>query len=130
MKKDEEFTIADTFFKFPIRIYDEVDIQRVRIEEEKEEIRGADIQPKEPVWVLGFARIPYRLAKDLYWIDAYSKTRSPEDVEAKGFDFTYVTSIDGDIFSCAWKREKFEKYYFEYMEEMEIFNARKKGTDI
>lgn len=115
------FSLEDTYFKFPVRIYSEVDIKKVIQEEDRRELSGLDIIPTEAPFTIGFARIPYRLAKELYWIDAFTKTRTIKEVDDEGFDHTLLYTLDGDVFTCGWKRDKFEKNYFEYLEKTEAF---------
>lgn len=132
----KEFGIADTYFKFPVRIYNEVDVQRVLMQEQKNmeenerriELGQEELPVEDVPWILGQARVPYRIAKDLYWMDSYSKSRSIVDVDEKGFDFTAVYSPDGEAFNCAWKREKWEKNYFEYLEQMEEYLEKKNSN--
>lgn len=124
--RQKELSIADTFFRFPVRIFNEVDIKNALAEDAKNELAQLEVPPAEIPWILGQAQIPYRTAKDLYWVDAYSTSRTIEEVDKEGFDFTMLYSVDGDTFICGWKREKFEKNYFAYLSKMEKYFEQKK----
>lgn len=123
---DKEFSILDTFFKLPIRIYSALDIQRIEDQRSKDELAGIVSIVEEASFTIGYARIPYKVAKELSWIDSYTKTRDIYDVKKEGFDCTQVATTEGDLFTCAYERKKFESHYEKYLEAMEIFLEEKR----
>lgn len=126
---EKEWNILDTYFKFPIRIHNELEMRKIEEDEERKEEAGIEFTPTDAPWVIGYVRLPYKYAKELGWSDSFSRHRSIKDVEKDGFDCTYVFSPDGEVYVCVYKREKFEKYFLAYMENMEKY-IRKQATEV
>lgn len=102
---------TDSFFSFPIRIYDGDSMEKhLRVSEMLE-------QNIEPEWVVGIMKVPAQWFVDdkINWVDSYSRGRGVEDVEREGFDTTHV-DIDGSLYCCVWERRKFEDKLNEFME--------------
>jgi hypothetical protein len=122
----KEISLLETFFKIPIRIYSAIELAKIEEQRNKDEIAGEVSQVQEAAFTIGYTRIPYKSARELSWADHYTKTRELEDVEEKGFDCTQVATPEGDVFTCAFERKKFEEYYSKYLEKMELFNEQQK----
>jgi hypothetical protein len=102
---------TDTFFAFPIKIFDGDSIER--------HMKVAELldQHIEPEWVIGTVKVPAQWFVDdkVCWNDGYTKGRSLSDVEREGFDNTQV-DVDGAVYCCVWERRKFEEKLNEFME--------------
>ena len=113
---------TETFFKFPIRIYDNVSI----VKNMKREMKNQDEDDEEisiPDWVRGEARIPHWALPNIFYSDAYSTGRQPEHVAEEGFDTTFISSIEFGEFECMWKVGKFERELDAFKELMEAWEA-------
>lgn len=120
-KEIKEFKLSDTYFKFPIRITNENDVKRILQKEEEQEATGVMGEITALPYAIGYARIPFKLAQHLQWSDGFSRHRSIDEVDKEGFDYTNVVTPDGDVFICAYKREKFESVYFGYIDKVDKY---------
>jgi len=106
------YKFTDSFFSFPIKIYDKESIEGYLKVDDILGDRGT-----EPDWIVGIMKIPAQWFVDdkVSWLDGYTRGRSLEEINREGFDITQV-DVDGDIYTCAWERRKFEEKLNEFME--------------
>lgn len=102
---------TDSFFAFPIRIYDKESMEGFM------KVQELISQNAEPDWIVGIMKVPAQWFVDdmVSWLDGYSRGRSLADVNNEGFDITQV-DVEGDIYTCVWERRKFEDKLNEFME--------------
>lgn len=99
---------TDTFFLFPIKIYQDSDTEV----EEKPSYEEID-------WAVGYARLPLKELYNLTWMDGYSKTKTGEQAIKEGFDLTQVISEIYGKYICTWPRKKFESKLNDFIEKLE-----------
>lgn len=110
----------DTYFKFPIRIYDETDI------------RGISTAPGEPIKArLGVRRL--RHTEILGWQDM--KFREIKQYNHEGeelleeFPCTLIETREKDHL-CHWNRKRFEKELQAHVEELQKFDEEERGKEL
>lgn len=109
---DSDMKYTDQFFAFPIHMYLTEDVQKGN-ELEELGIKGVH---EEPEGVIGLVKC---LPEDIVtWWDSFSKPRSLDDVESKGFDMTHIQLRNGEEFSCLWSRKKFEATLNSFMDKL------------
>jgi hypothetical protein len=103
--------IDDRYFRFPIKVHDQID---VRIQEKKEEV-GYGEDPTEPWWVAGWARLPMSELETLHWHEGFSTGQEKEAVEEDGLDLTIVYSDKYGQLVSTWDIKEFERKLEEFL---------------
>ena len=105
---------VDTFFKIPIRVYDEK-TTLFNMKAFKEATSDEDISI-EGDWISGFIRIK---PEDIdNWMDYFDSNKGIDGVKSEGFTETLVL-LKKDSFICLWNRNKFEENLNKYMSDFE-----------
>jgi len=104
---------TERFFKFPIRLYDGIELRKAMEKEEKLFDRDPDsVIAEETPWVQGTAAI---YAEDIYsYNETFSRGMEIEEVVKSGGDLTHIESKTGD-YICMWPIKKFEQKLNEHM---------------
>lgn len=97
---------TDTFFKFPIKIYDGYSALTAEKEEDKISEETGEYSPVPVSFTVGVKAIPLDAISG--WMDVYTKEHTLEEVDAHGFPHTLVSTEHGD-YLCTWKRKYFEE---------------------
>jgi hypothetical protein len=114
---------TDTFFAFPIKIYDGFSLKKALEREEKE-----DSETPEPIdWISGVGRLPAKEIRKISWYDGFSREMTVEQAAKNGFDQTIIVSPNYGDFTCVWPRKKFEEKLNEFMDKI---NEVKKDLEI
>lgn len=92
---------SETYFKFPIKVYNEKSIKEAK---DYEEATG---NPTETDWVEGIGKI--KLEDILGWFDSYPEGVPQEEVAKNGFSETIVETKELGSMICTWNRKKFER---------------------
>lgn len=100
---------TDSFFLFPIKIYDPYSQRRSMEFEEDVNVRT------EGEWIGGQVRIPAEVLSTMTWQDGYSNGKPLDEVREEGFDLTIVYIDLYGEFICTWPRKKFEEKINEFM---------------
>ena len=94
---------TEMMFKFPMRIYDPIQMERL-----DGEFTDNDID-----WVIGYKRIFWEDIVDIG--DSFYRGRTIDQVVHSGFNASTISTIDY-CYSCAWKREKLEEELDKHIE--------------
>lgn len=110
----------DTFFKFPLRVFDPLSSRQAQKRIERSlDSEFAEAAPRERIeHAKGHAYLPYHEARNISFHDTFLPHRDVADVKARGFDSTVVICpMMGDVISV-WPLEKFAQEYGDYMDRM------------
>jgi len=111
---------TERFFKFPIRLYDGIELRKAMENEEKLfDIDPDSVVVEETPWVQGTAAI---YAEDIYsYNETFSRGTEIEEVVKSGGDLTHIESKTGD-YICMWPIKKFEQKLNEHMALVEEYH--------
>lgn len=120
--------IDDKYFRFPIKVYDQIEL---RIQQKNEESGYGEKyeEPQEPWWVEGTARLPMSELENLHWHQGFSSGHQREEVEGN-LDLTVVYSDKYGQLVCTWPIKQFEKNLEEFLERRveKLYIATSKST--
>lgn len=103
---------TDSFFTFPIRVYDRFTYIRA-IKKEIEENES----PEEGDWIVGKISIPYTEIKQ--WMDYFDSVSGVEGVKQnKGFTETLVI-LNDETFICPLNKKEFEALLDKHVQELD-----------
>lgn len=105
--------IDDCYFRFPVKVYDQIELRR---QEQQEELGGKYGEVEEPMFVSGWARLPHSELLHLHWHEGFTPGKDKEDIEDEGFDLTIVYSDKHGQMISTWNMKEFEKKLEEFLD--------------
>ena len=104
---------SDTFFKFPVRIYDPYELERAVKQEEM-----TDSKADEPGYAVGVKKLKYTDITG--WYDVYTRELDLDEILNNGFPCTLVQTKDEGDYLCNWERKRFEDELNKFVEKMSL----------
>lgn len=108
---------TDKFFKFPIRIYDGLEMLKAEIDEEKKlEEEDPDLTPVPIEFLVG--RKAVRIDDIIGYNETMDREHDKQEVREQGFPCTIVEIKDQGPYFCNWTFKKFEEKLNEFCENL------------